>query len=135
MATKAQAKSKKSATRPRKRDAARGANRSSVSEGRKGGSEPTTTRKVRQLRASRFEARLTEDVKALFQQAAELRGETLTDFVLAASREKAVETLQEAQLVRLTAEDQKRFAEALLNPWEPSQHLRDAAERYRQMTG
>jgi uncharacterized protein (DUF1778 family) len=135
MATKAQAKSKKSAARPRKRGASRRANRPSVSEGQKDRNEPITTREARQLRASRFEARLTEDMKVLFQQAAELRGETLTDFVLSASREKAVETLQEAQLVRLTAEDQKRFAEALLNPWEPSQRLRDAAERYRQMTG
>jgi uncharacterized protein (DUF1778 family) len=73
---------------------------------------------------------LSEDVKTLLQQAADVRGETLTDFVLAASREKAVETLQEAQLVRLAAEDQKRFAEALLNPWEPSRRLRDAAKRY-----
>jgi uncharacterized protein (DUF1778 family) len=135
MATKAQAKSKKAAARPRKRDSSRGANRPSVPEGQKDRNEPTTTREARQPKASRFEARLTEDVKVLFQQAAELRGETLTDFVLSASREKAVETLQEAQLVRLTAEDQKRFAEALLNPWEPSQRLRDAAERYRQMTG
>lgn len=114
MATKTRAKSKKSAAAPRKRDASRTA---------------------RQLKASRFEARLSEDVKGLLQQAADLRGETLTDFVLSASREKAVETLQEAQLVRLTSEDQKRFAEALLNPWKPSQRLRDAAERYRRMTG
>jgi uncharacterized protein (DUF1778 family) len=86
-------------------------------------------------KTSRFEARLTEDIKILFQQAATLRGETLTDFVLAASREKAVETLQEAQLVRLAADDQKQFAEALLNPREASERLRNAAERYRQMTG
>lgn len=89
---------------------------------------------TKRAKISRFEARLSEDVKALLQQAADLRGETLTDFVLAASREKAVETLQEAQLVRLAAEDQKRFAEALLNPPEPSRHLRAAAERYRQIT-
>jgi len=89
----------------------------------------------RQARTSRFEARLTEEIKLLFQQAASLRGETLTDFVLAAGREKALETLQEAQLVRLTAEDQERFAEALLNPWEPSERLRTAADRYRRMTG
>ncbi len=91
--------------------------------------------RARQAKTSRFEARLTEDVKILFQQAADLRGETLTDFVLAASREKAVETLQEAQLVRLAAEDQKQFAEALLNPWAASERLRKAAERYRQLTG
>jgi uncharacterized protein (DUF1778 family) len=111
MTTKARPNSKKSAATARKREAAR------------------------QLKASRFEARLTEDVKALFQRAAELRGQTLTEFVLSASREKAVETLQEAQLVRLTAEDQARFAEALLNPWKPSRRLREAAKRYRRMTG
>jgi uncharacterized protein (DUF1778 family) len=90
---------------------------------------------TKRVKISRLEARLSEEVKALLQQAADLRGETLTDFVLAASREKAVETLQEAQLVRLAAEDQKRFAEALLNPPKPSRHLRTAAERYGRMTG
>jgi uncharacterized protein (DUF1778 family) len=88
---------------------------------------------TKRAKTSRFEARLSEDVKALLQQAADLRGETLTDLVLSASREKAAETLQEAQLVRLAAEDQKRFAEALLHPPEPSRQLRDAAERYRRM--
>ena len=129
MATKAPAKTrlKKAPTKPRKKATRLRSVEMAQKAGR--GQAPTQTK------TSRFEARLPEDVKALFQQAAELRGETLTDFVLTASREKAVETLQATQLVRLAAEDQKRFAEALLNPWEPSERLRDAAERYRQMTG
>jgi uncharacterized protein (DUF1778 family) len=89
---------------------------------------------TKRAKTSRFEARMSADVKALLQQAADLRGETLTDFVLAASREKAAETLQEAQLVRLAAEDQKRFAGGLLNPPQPSRRLHNAAERYRRMT-
>jgi len=88
----------------------------------------------RRPRSSRFEARLTEEIKTLFQQAASLRGETLTDFVLSASREKALETLQEAQFVRLTAQDQERFVEALLDPWEASERLRKAADDYRRRT-
>lgn len=108
--------------------------RSGAKPKKAGAKQQAPAHPVRQARTSRFEARLSEDTKALFQQAADLRGETLTDFVLAASREKAVETLQEAQLVRLGAEDQRRFVEALLNPSEPSLRLRDAAERYRRVT-
>jgi uncharacterized protein (DUF1778 family) len=52
--------------------------------------------------------------------------------VLLASREKAVETLREAQLIRLATADQQRFAEALLAPPVPGRHLRRAAAHYRQ---
>jgi uncharacterized protein (DUF1778 family) len=83
-------------------------------------------------RSARLEARLSEEMKALVQEAADLRGESLTEFVLLASREKAVETLREAQLIRLATADQQRFAEALLAPPVPGRHLRRAAAHYRQ---
>lgn len=96
------------------------------------GPKHRAVRATRQSKASRIEARLSEEAKALFQQAADLRGETLTDFVLAASREKAVETIRESQLVRLATDDQRRFAQALLDPPPPSPRLRNAARRHRQ---
>jgi uncharacterized protein (DUF1778 family) len=111
------------------------ASKTKMIPGRTAKSTASAAANRRQARTSRFEARLTAEIKTLFQQAASLRGETVTDFVLAASREKALETLQEAQLVRLTAEDQERFAEALLNPWDASERLRNAADRYRRTIG
>ncbi|HET8648849.1 MAG TPA: DUF1778 domain-containing protein [Gemmatimonadales bacterium] len=96
------------------------------------GNRPTqTAKRARPAKTARMEARLSEEVKALVQQAADLRGQTLTEFVLAASREKAIETLREAQLIHLATADQERFAEALLAPPRPARRLRNAAARYR----
>lgn len=40
----------------------------------------------------------------------------------------------EAQIIRLSAEDQRVFAEAILNPPEPTPALRRAARRHRELT-
>lgn len=81
-------------------------------------------------RRERLEARVSSDQKDLFQRAAELQGRTLTDFVIASVHEAAVRTLEDLQTVRLTAEESRAFAEALLNPREPGGRLKAAAQRY-----
>jgi uncharacterized protein (DUF1778 family) len=86
-------------------------------------------------RKERLEARVSADQKGLFQRAAELQGRTLTDFVIASVHEAAVRTLAEMQAVKLTAQDSQAFAEALLNPREPSPRLQTAARRYIVATG
>ncbi|KAF0173173.1 MAG: hypothetical protein FD124_3081 [Alphaproteobacteria bacterium] len=64
-------------------------------------------------RTARLEARLPEEVHALLKRAAELQGRTLTDFVVAAAHEAAVRTIESDAVVRLSAADQIRFAEAV----------------------
>lgn len=81
-------------------------------------------------KTSRIEARVSAERKSLLQQAADIRGESLSDFVLAASQEKAAMVIQEAQQLRLSAEAQHRFVRALLKPAVPSRRLVAAAERY-----
>jgi uncharacterized protein (DUF1778 family) len=82
-------------------------------------------------RTERLEARISADQKALFQQAAEAQGRTLTDFVIASAHEAAVRALQDLQTIRLNAEESQAFARALLEPAEPNARLRAAAERYK----
>jgi uncharacterized protein (DUF1778 family) len=65
---------------------------------------------------ARLEARLPVDVHALLKRAAEIEGRTLTDFVVAAASAAARKTIEDAELLRLSAEDQHRFAEALIEP-------------------
>ena len=91
------------------------------------GSAKTT--RVR-ARNERLEARVSSEQKALFQRAAELQGSSLTDFVITSVHDAAVRTIEEVHLVRLTADESRAFAEALLNPREPTDHLRAAARRY-----
>ena len=80
---------------------------------------------------ARFDARLTQQQKQLFEQAAAAAGfKTLTDFVLQAAQEKAVAVLIQQQHLVLTAEAQKRFIDALENPPEPNEYLKAAWKDY-----
>lgn len=88
-----------------------------------------------QERTERLEARITQAQKALFKQAAELEGRTLSDFIVQAASEAALRTVQAHQVISLTAQEQKIFVEALLNPPAPGPRLRSAARRYRKLMG
>ena len=67
-------------------------------------------------RSARLEARITPDALAIVKRAAELQGRSVSDFVVAAAQEVAQRTIGDAQLIRLSVEDQRTFAEALANP-------------------
>ncbi|MEP7011318.1 MAG: DUF1778 domain-containing protein [Acidobacteriota bacterium] len=67
-------------------------------------------------RTARIEARIAPAELAVFRRAAEIQGRTLSDFVIAAAREAANRTIEEAHLIRLSIEDQQRFVDLLLNP-------------------
>lgn len=86
-------------------------------------------------RVERLEARVSRDQKALFQRAAELQGRTLTDFVVSTLQDAAVRTIEEMQIIRLSAEDSRAFAEALLHPRTPNEKLHAAARRYMETMG
>lgn len=78
---------------------------------------------------ARLEARLPADIHALLKRAAEIEGRTLTDFVVTAARDAAVRTLEEAEILRLSVNDQQLIAEAILNPPPPAEALRRAVRR------
>jgi uncharacterized protein (DUF1778 family) len=84
---------------------------------------------------ARLEARLAKDVHALLKRAAEIEGRSLTDFVVSAAREAACRTIEEREILRLSVEDQRQIAEALLNPPEPTPALRKAFQRRRELLG
>ena len=78
---------------------------------------------------ARLEARLPADVYALLKRAAEMEGRSLTDFVVSAAREAAVRTIEEAQIIRLSMEDQRLMSDAILHPPAPRPALRRAFKR------
>ena len=81
----------------------------------------------------RLEARVTKDLKVLLQRAANIEGRSVTDFVVNAVREAATRTVERAEVIRLSARDQRMFAEGLLQPYAPSRRLRQAATRYKKI--
>ncbi len=82
---------------------------------------------------ARLEARIPAQVYRRMQRAAKLRGMTLTGYLLATAGEDARRVVAEADIIRLTREDQVRFAEALINPPEPRARLVRAAKRHAQL--
>ncbi len=83
---------------------------------------------------ARLEARMPAEAYAMLKRAAAIQGRTLTDFVVAAASEAARRAIEDADILRLSAEDQRRVADLLLNPPPPAPALVRAAERYRQHT-
>ena len=71
----------------------------------------------------------------MLKRAAELQGRSLTDFVVTAASEAAVRFISEHQLIQLSLEDQRRFAEALINPPREAPAMRRARERRRVLFG
>ena len=79
---------------------------------------------------ARLEARIPLSIYTTMQRAAELRGMTLTSYLMATAGEDAQRVVAEAEIFRLAREDQISFAEALTNPPEPNERLKRAAQRH-----
>jgi uncharacterized protein (DUF1778 family) len=84
-------------------------------------------------RTARIEARIAPEALMVVKRAAEIQGRSVSDFVVAAAQEAANRTIEETQIIRLSVEDQRAFAEALLNPPAPTPALRRAFRRHRDL--
>ena len=84
-------------------------------------------------RSLRLEARIAPDALAIVKRAAEIQGRSLSDFVVSAAQEAAHRTISETEIVRLSVEGQRAFAEAILDPPEPSEGLRKAFASHRRL--
>lgn len=78
------------------------------------------------MATTRFEARIESDVHAAIRRAAEIQGRTITDFVISAAREAAQRAIAEAEVIRLSMADSRRFADLIISPPEPVDALNRA---------
>ena len=85
------------------------------------------------VRTARLEARITPDALKVVRRAAQIEGRSVSDFVVAAAQAAAARTIEQTQIIRLSVEDQRAFAEAILNPPEPVDALRRAFARHREL--
>ena len=81
-------------------------------------------------RTARIEARIAPDALVVVRRAAEIQGRSVSDFVVSAAQAAANRTIEEAQIIRLSVEDQRAFAEAIIDPAPPSAALLRAAEAH-----
>ncbi|MUG95944.1 DUF1778 domain-containing protein [Scytonema sp. UIC 10036] len=91
----------------------------------------TKANKIR--KNARLEARVTEEQKQLMERAACLRGQNLTEFMVAVLAEAATQIIKDHEFLELTERDRATFAEALLNPAIPSEQANADAQWYKQI--
>jgi uncharacterized protein (DUF1778 family) len=84
------------------------------------------------MSTTRFEIRLSSETKQLIEQAAELRNQTLTQFVIATLSDAATKVLAEHQRTVLSDRDRDLFLKLLDAPPTPNGALRNATENYRE---
>lgn len=82
---------------------------------------------------ARLEARISADLHAMPKRAAEIRGRTMTDFVVSAVQLAAQEAIEKAEVIRLSLADQACFAQARLSPPRPKPALKRAFARWRKL--
>ena len=86
------------------------------------------------LKSQRLMARISDDQKRLLQRAAEIRGQTLTAFVVSAAQDAATRAIVDQEVIDFSLHDSRAFAEGMLNPPPVNPALRAAARRYKKIT-
>lgn len=86
-------------------------------------------------RSARLETRIAPETLNLAKSAAAMQGRSLSDFVAIAVREAAQRTIEDAQVIRLSLEGQRRFAELLTASTDPDPGLLKAVEAHRRLLG
>lgn len=67
-----------------------------------------------------LEAQISTDLHAMLKRAAEIQGQTMTDFVVSAVQNAAQCAIEQAEAIHLSLADQECFAQAFLSP--PKSH-------------
>jgi uncharacterized protein (DUF1778 family) len=77
-------------------------------------------------------ARISSEQKRLLQRA-DIRGQTLTEFVVMAAQEAATRAIVDQEVIEVSLRDSQAFAEGMLNPPPVNNWLRAAAKRYKNL--
>ncbi len=85
------------------------------------------------LKSQRLMARISAEQKRILQRAADIRGQTLTEFVVSAAQEAATRAIVDQEVIELSLRDSQAFAEGMLNPPPVGASLRAAAKRYKKI--
>ncbi|MEX0983305.1 MAG: DUF1778 domain-containing protein [Bacteroidales bacterium] len=84
---------------------------------------------------ARFDTRLTNEQKVLFERAAKLGGYTsLSDFVIKTVQKRAAEIIDENEKILTSQRDAEIFFEALKNYGEPNENLITLSKLYNEKT-
>jgi len=83
---------------------------------------------------SRIEIRLNEELKDLFKFASELKGfKSLSEFIIYCVKSESHKIIKEENEIIKTLRDKKIFVDAILNPDEPTEALKNSYKNYQKM--
>jgi uncharacterized protein (DUF1778 family) len=85
-----------------------------------------------ELKRDRMHLRLDAKAKRTLERAAAYQETSVSDFVLATAVAAAEKVIDSHEKVTLSAPDWDDFYDALINPPEPNEKLKEAARRYRE---
>ena len=91
--------------------------------------------KDKKQKKARFDTRLPEEQKMLFERAAQLGGyRNLTDFIVMTVQEKAQEIITKREQVIASEKDSEIFFNAINNPPKANKNLIEAVKEYKALT-
>jgi uncharacterized protein (DUF1778 family) len=88
-----------------------------------------------EVKRDRLHLRLDAKAKRTLERAAAYEETSVTDFVLANAVAAAERVIDTHEKITLSTKDWDVFYDALINPPEPNEKLREAARRYRERVG
>jgi uncharacterized protein (DUF1778 family) len=74
---------------------------------------------------------VSAEQKRLFERAAALHNQPLSQFMISSLQRAAEEVIRQQDVITLSLRDSQHFASLVLNPPEPSEGLRAAMRRHR----
>lgn len=83
------------------------------------------------IKQARFELRLSENDKKIFEKACTISGyNTLASFILSMVKKQAHQIIDEHERILASAKDKEIFFEALLSTTPPNEKLKNAVKKY-----
>lgn len=87
---------------------------------------------MKHIEMARFDTRIPLEQKEFFEYAATLGGfRTLTEFVIYSAKIKAEEIVDKHNSILASKKDKEIFFNALVNPAEPNDSLKDAFKKHK----
>jgi uncharacterized protein (DUF1778 family) len=81
----------------------------------------------------RITARVSDNVRDTLEQAAELLGATVNQFVVQTAYVEAQRVLERESVIRLSQQDARKILALLDHPPKPNQRLKDAVKSHRSL--
>ena len=79
----------------------------------------------------RITARVSDKVRVTLEQAAELLGATVNQFVVQTAYEEAQRVIERESVIRLSQQDARKVLSLLDNPPHPNTRLKDAVKQFK----